>query len=114
MNEDQRRTANTLPFARPARAAGRDGADVNSGEEISEELLEIVRQEPEMNISKTVWLSKQIDSGRYRVDASRVARRLLEFEDRLSGGQDQDNGGRSSSSKGRSSAPSTSHNDSSD
>lgn len=116
MNEDHRRNANTLPFARPARAAGRGGASVNSGEEISEEMLDIVRQEPEMNISKTVLLSKQIDSGRYRVDASRVARRLLEFEDRLPGSQDrdQDNGGRSSSSKGRSSAPSTSHNDSSD
>lgn len=115
MNEDHRRTANTLPFARPARASGRGGASVSSGEEISGEMLDIVRQEPEMNISKTVLLSRQIDSGRYRVDASRVARRLLEFEDRLPSDQDrdQDNGGRSSSSKGRSPASSTSHNDSS-
>lgn len=115
MNEDHRRIANTLPFARPARTSGRGGAGVNSGEEISGEMLDIVRQEPEMNISKTVLLSRQIDSGRYRVDASRVAGRLLEFEDRLSGHQDRDqeNGGRSSSSKDRSSASSTSHNDSS-
>ena len=115
MKEDRRRTADTLPFARPARAAGRSGASFNSGEEISEEMLDIVRQEPEMNISKTVLLSRQISSGRYRVDASRVARRLFEFEDRLSGDQDrdQDKGGRSSSSKGRSFASSTSHNDSS-
>lgn len=115
MNEDHRRTANTLPFARPARAAGRGGDSVESSEEISEEMLDIVRQEPEMNISKTVLLSRQIDSGRYRVDASRVARRLFEFEDRLSGDQDrdQDKGGRSSSSRGRSSASSTSHDDSS-
>ena len=116
MNEDHRRTANTLPFARPARAAGRGGDSVESSEEISEEMLDIVRQEPEMNISRTVLLSRQIDSGRYRVDASRVARRLLEFEDRLPGDQDrgQGNGGRSSSSKGRSSASSTSHSDASD
>ena len=116
MNEDHRRTANTLPFARPARAAGRGGADINFGEEISEEMLDIVRQEPEMNISRTVLLSRQIESGRYRVDASRVARRLLEFEDRLPGNQDrgQGSGGRSSSSKGRSSASSTSHSDASD
>lgn len=115
MNEDHRRTANTLPFARPARAAGRGSDSVESSEEISEEMLDIVRQEPEMNISKTVLLSRQIDSGRYRVDASRVARRLFEFEDRLSGDQDrgQDKGGRSSSSRGRSSASSTSHDDSS-
>ena len=116
MNEDDRRTANTLPFARPARASGRGGGGVNSGAEISEEMLDIVRQEPEMNISKTVLLSKQIDSGRYRVDASRVARRLLEFEDRLLNDQDRDqnNGGRNSSSKGKSSASSTSHKASSD
>ena len=111
MNEDHRRTADTLPFARPARAAGRGGDNAKSTAEISEEMLDIVRQEPEMNISKTVLLSKQIGSGRYRVDASRVARRLFEFEDRLSG--DQDSGGRSFSSNGRSSASSTSHDDSS-
>ena len=111
MNEDHRGTGKTLPFARPARATGRGGAGVPSAGEISEELLDIVRQEPEMNISKTVLLSKQIDSGRYRVDASRVARRLLDFERGLQ--RDQDNGGRSSSSKGRSSASSTSHDDSS-
>lgn len=111
MNEDHRSTGNTLPFARPARAPGRGGKGAPFAGEISEELLDIVRQEPEMNISKTVLLGKQVGEGRYRVDASRVASRLLAFEGRLQ--RDQDKGGRSSSSKGRSSASSTSHDDSS-
>lgn len=106
MNEDHRDTGNTLPFARPARAPGRGGADAPSAGEINEELLDIIRQEPEMNISKTVLLSKQVASGRYRVDASSVARRLREFERGLQ--RHQDKGGRSSSSNGRSSALSTS------
>ncbi len=111
MNEDHRSTGNTLPFARPARAPGRGGKGAPSAGEIDEEMLDIVRQEPEMNISKTVLLGKQVGEGRYRVDSSRVARRLLEFEGRLQ--RDQGKGGRSSSSKGRSSASSTSHDDSS-
>ncbi len=111
MNEDHGGTADTLPFARPARPLGRGGGSAQSAGETSEEMLDIVRQEPEMNISKTVLLGKQVGEGRYRVDASRVARRLLEFEGRLQ--CDQNSGGRNSSSKGRSSASSTSHDGSS-
>ncbi len=111
MNEDQGGTANTLPFARPARASGRGCGSAESAPATSEEMLDIVRQEPEMNISKTVLLGKQVGEGRYRVDASRVAGRLLAFEGRLQ--RDHDSGGRSSLSKGRSSASSTSQDGSS-
>lgn len=115
MNEDLGNKSNTLPFARPARAAGRDGESARSSERISPEMLDIVRQEPDMNISKTVLMSRKIDSGRYRVNAYRVARRLREFEGRLLSDQDrdQDNGGRNVSSNGRSSTSSTSHDGSS-
>lgn len=83
MNEDHRSTGNTLPFARPARASGRGGKGLPFAGEIDEEMLDIVGQEPEMNISKTVLLGKQVGEGRYRFDASRVARRLIDFEGRL-------------------------------
>lgn len=115
MNEDLCGKSNTLPFARPARAPGRGGESPPSSEKISAEMLDIVKQEPDMNISKTVLMSRKIDSGRYRVNAYRVARRLREFENRLLRDQDrdQDSGGRNSSSNGRSSTSSTSHDGSS-
>ncbi len=110
MNEYQGRPGKTLPFAKPAGSGKRDGDGDKSAEEEREAMLDIIRQQPEINISRTVLLHRQVDSGRYRVNASRVARRLLDFEDRI---QDQDKGGASSSSNGRSSGSSTSQDGSS-
>ena len=115
MNQDPGGKSNTLPFALPVARPARGGGDARSSGPISAEMLDIVKQEPDMNISKTVLMSRKIDSGRYRVNAYRVARRLREFENRLLSGQDrgcdraQDNGGRNLSSNGRSSTSSTSH-----
>ena len=109
MNKDRGRPGKTLPFAKPARAGKRGGAG-DKAEEEREAMLDIIRQQPEINISRTVLLHRKVDSGRYRVNASRVARRLLDLEDRI---QDHDNGGESSSSNARSSGSSTSQDGSS-
>lgn len=74
-------------------------------------MLEIIRQQPDINISRTILLHGQVESGRYQVNASRVAVRLLDMENRLQ--EDQGKGVRNSSSSGRSSTSSTSHNGSS-
>ncbi len=107
MNEDRGNKGDTLPFARPAP----DGEGGKSADEEREAMLDIIRQEPAINISKTVLLHRRIDSGSYQVDAARVAQRLLALENRLQ--RDQDNGGRNSASDGKSSASSTSRKDSS-
>ena len=107
MNEDLDNIGNALPFAKPARTerGGGDGADA-MGEE-REALLEIVRQQPEINIRRTLLLHGKVGSGRYRVNASRMADKLLDFEGKLQ--RVQDSGGRNSCSNGKSSTTSTSH-----
>ena len=112
MNEDHGRTGKTLPFARPAHVGRRGGETRELTAEEQDAMLEIIKQQPEVNISQMILLHGRVESGRYQVNASRVAGKMLEFEHRLQ--QGQDNGGRNSSSSGKSSTSSTSHKGSSD
>ena len=111
MNEHHGKADNTLPFAKPDRDSGRASDGEKPAGEECEAMLDIIKQQPEINISRTVMLHGQIDSGRYRVNAPRVAKRLLDFEGRLQ--RCQDKGGRRVSSSGRSSGSSTSQDGSS-
>ena len=100
MNEHFGSRGKTLPFASPLRAgsSGNPGADDTIAEDWGA-MLDIIRQQPEVNISKTVQLHRQVVSGRYPVNASRLADRLLQFESRFEDhfqGGDQDSGGRNS------------------
>ncbi len=99
MNEHFDSRGKTLPFARPlrARSSGDNGAEDTIAEDW-EAMLDIIRQQPDVNISKTVQLHSQVRSGRYRVNASRLADRLLQLESRLEGSihGSQDSGGRKS------------------
>ena len=85
MNEDHRSRSRTIPFARPARDS-RGGGDARAADGRQDDwdaMLELVRQQPDINISKTILLYSQVSSGRYRIDSSRLADRILEFEGRL-------------------------------
>lgn len=93
MNEDHQSRGGTLPFARPKRAS-RDGGDSPIGGADLQALSEIVRQQPEVNISKTILLHRQVQAGRYPVNPSRLADRMLRFERRFQA--ENDSGGSSS------------------
>ena len=84
MNEDHRSRSRTIPFAKLSRDS-RDGGDARADgrKEDMDAMLELVRQQPDINISKTILLYSQISSGRYRIDSSRLADRILEFENRI-------------------------------
>ncbi len=84
MNQHFDSRGKTLPFVRPLRpgASGDPGAGDASMEDW-EALLDMIRQQPDVNISKIVQLHRQVSSGGYRVNASRLADRLLQFESRL-------------------------------
>ncbi len=89
MNEDQHSRGGTLPFARPPRANRGDG-DSPAAEADWPALREIVRQQPEINISKTVLLHRQVQAGRHPVNPSRLADHMLRFERRLQDENDSD------------------------
>ena len=96
MNDNFGKRGNTLPFSRPARASRR-GAGAIAAEAAGqdwEDWLDLIRQQPEIDISKTISLCSGVNAGRYQPDAARIAKRMLQFEARLQG--DQDSGGRSS------------------
>ncbi len=101
MNEDFGSRGKTLPFARPLRAGrgGNPGAEDAMAEDW-EAMLDLIRQQPDVNISKTVQLHRQVAAGHYRVNASRLADRLLQFESRfedsIQGPGSQESGGRNS------------------
>jgi len=84
------------------RALPNDRAD---GHE-QQELLEIVRQQPHVDISRSISLHRVVQNGRYQIDAFRLAGKLLDFELRLQ--RDQGSAGRNPSSSGKSAGPSTS------
>ena len=90
MNENKRSQGKTIPFARSPRASRRGdgdiGADAKGAAAINEDwesIQELIRQQPEIDISKTMRLYSQVSLGRYQVDASRLAGRMLQFEKRF-------------------------------
>ena len=90
MNENKRSQGKTIPFARSPRASrrgdGDHGAAANGAATTNEDwesILEIIRQQPEIDISKTMRLYSQVSLGRYQVDAPRLAGRMLQFEKRF-------------------------------
>ena len=88
MNENKRSQGKTIPFAKSPRASRRgDGGDGDIAAAVKNEdwesILEIIRQQPEIDISKTMRLYSQVSLGRYQVDASRLADRMLQFEKRF-------------------------------
>jgi len=93
MNEDHQSQGKTLPFARPGRAS-RGGGDSPTAEADWRALREIVGQQPEINISKTVLLHRQVQAGRYPINPSRLADRMLRFERRFQA--ENDSGGSNS------------------
>ncbi len=86
MTQHSGNSGNTVPFIKPIRNPAHGGEAVDGDALACGELpewREIIRQQPDINISRTVLMHRQLESGRYRIDPSRVARRLLRFEQNL-------------------------------